>query len=92
MALYTFIMDYDGGTYISQIRATSHLAAMRKWARTRTPGEISGMGVKGFEELANAMDATDAANFNGAIVNTWCTSALVRGKLALINFVKTHEA
>ena len=32
MPLYTFILDYRGGTYISQVRAPNYKMAPRVWA------------------------------------------------------------
>lgn len=33
MSLYTFFLHHKGGTYISQVKAKGHKAALRKWAR-----------------------------------------------------------
>ena len=43
-ALYTFIMYYLGGTYISQVTVASEEKAIRIWIRNLKISEIKGFG------------------------------------------------
>ncbi len=91
MALYTFIMEFMGGTYISQINEKSLNRACRKWARTLKVKEIKGLGPKCqtllIQEMKDKINQPVALN---DVQNVWCTSALMKGRWALINIVKTN--
>jgi hypothetical protein len=88
MPFYTLVLDYAGGTYVSQISAPSEKSACVKWARQLDVSAIPGLGHKAKESLVQQMKADSPVAFTGT-VNAWCTSASVRGKLALINLVRT---
>jgi hypothetical protein len=51
MPLYTFIMDYDAGTYISQVAAPSSKSACVKWARRLDVQQVKGLGGKSHKSL-----------------------------------------
>ena len=90
MPFYTFIMEYAGGTYISQVAAPSEKSASVKWARQLTASDVQGLGVNGKESLIQQMKDQSPVPLTGT-VNAWCTSALIRGKSALINLVQTDR-
>jgi hypothetical protein len=92
MPLYTFIMDYQGGTYISQVRASTPRSAARAWARQLDYGAVQGLGRKGKEKLIEGMMSGygDPVPITG-IKNTWCCSALMLNKSMGINFIQTEE-
>jgi hypothetical protein len=89
LPLYTFIMEFAGGTYISQVTATSAKLACVKSAQNLDASQVKGLGVKGKESLMEQMKKDAPITLDG-ILNVWCQSALVRGNLALINLVKTE--
>jgi hypothetical protein len=91
MPLYTFIMEYAGGTYISQVKASSPKSACLKWAQKLGDSEVQGLGLKGKESLIEQMKEETPVALDG-VSNVWCNSALVRGKLALINLVRTGQS
>ena len=88
MPFYTFIMDYAGGTYISQVKAPSEKSACLKWAKNLEVSQIQGLGLKGQEFLIQQMKEEGPGPLDGTL-NAWCTSAIIRGKFALINLVQT---
>lgn len=90
MPFYTFIMEYAGGTYISQVNAPSAKSACVKWAHKLNASEIKGLGVKGKESLIEQMKDEIPVALNDTL-NAWCTSALISGKSALINLVQTDR-
>jgi hypothetical protein len=51
MPLYTFVMGYDGGTYISQVKAPSARSACVKWAAKLDLPKGSGIGSQSKESL-----------------------------------------
>lgn len=89
MPLYTFILDFAGGTYISQVNAPSPTSASVKWASELDTSELKGIGAKNKESLENQMKEEQPHPLDG-LLNTWCVAARLRGGLALINIVQTH--
>ena len=91
MHLYTFIMEYAGGSYVSQVKASSPKAACVKWAKALDAGKVVGLGQS--SKLALIKEIKEEVPV--AIQNTlgvWCVTVLVRGKLALITFVQTEKS
>ena len=96
MPLYTFIMDYRGGTYISQVRAPSPRKAVWRWAKDLNPKPIYGFGERAKEQLIAELHEDEELGEQfpievGQVVNTWCYTLLIKGQLVLINIVKTAE-
>jgi hypothetical protein len=90
MALFTMILDYAGGTYISQIEAEAENEAFRNWLAKLRP-----------DQIADAVSDEVAEGFTDAepecvplegLAGVWCSSASARGGLALLNFVRTSAA
>jgi hypothetical protein len=89
MPFYTLIMEFVGGTYISQVSASSPKSACVKWAETLDVAQITGLGVATKKSLVEQMKDDFPVPLNG-LVRAWCKTALVRGNLALINLVQTE--
>lgn len=89
MPLYTCFFEYRGGTYISQVRARSSRLATKAWAGKLVEMKVHGLGIKSKCELAQKILRDNPTALDG-LKNTWCSSALVRGYLALIHFTKTE--
>jgi hypothetical protein len=90
MPLYTFIMDYDAGTYISQVAAPSPKSACVKWARRLDIQQVKGLGGKSHKSLIDEMKDESPTPLDG-LFNAWCATALIRGRLALINIIQTEH-
>ncbi|WP_148714132.1 hypothetical protein [Chitinolyticbacter meiyuanensis] len=90
MPLYTFILEFEGGTYLSQVVAQSFVQAPVAWADELVPGEIKGMRETSLNELRIATQGSAPVPLNG-LQRAWCFSTLVRGRLALVHFVETSE-
>ena len=90
MSLYTFIFEFAGGTYVSQVKAASPKSACVKAAQNLNPAEIAGLGTKTKELLIEQMKGETPVPLND-ISNVWCNSAVIRGELAVINVVQTEE-
>jgi hypothetical protein len=91
--LYTIVMAYRGGTYISQVNARNVVAAVRAWAAALDVDAVSGLGPTRKAELIHDIEETslrwDGPALLDGMVNAWCTTALTSGGLALINIVAT---
>ena len=91
MALYTFVLEYDGGTYVSQVLAASKDEAPAAWAASLWPGQVRGMRETNLLELRSGITSHSPVPLDG-LVNAWCASCLVRGRLALVNVFETAPA
>jgi len=89
MAFYTVIMEFAGGTYISQVTAASAKSACVKWAQSLDVSQIQGLGLRGKESLIEQM-RDESPTVIAGLSNAWCTGALIRGSSALINLVQTE--
>jgi hypothetical protein len=87
--LFTFVCEYDGGTYTSQVRAHDQIHALNTWAALlRDEQPIEGMS----NLLAKAAGSTpdEPAALTG-VKGVWCWSTIVANKLALIHIVRTSD-
>jgi hypothetical protein len=79
--LYTVVMEYRGGTYVSQVNAGNVVEALREWALALDTGAIKWLGPARKRELLKTIDeepswAIEPVKLDG-LVNAWCMSALV---------------
>jgi hypothetical protein len=88
MQLYTFFLDYRGGTYVSQVSAPSPALALKVWAETLSKTEIEKLGPKSKSDLIEKVQLDTPTALEG-IKHTWCCSIVLRGHLALIHFTQT---
>jgi hypothetical protein len=88
MPLYTFFLEYRGGTYVSQVRARSSPLAMKAWAGKFMEMKVPGLGARSKSDLVEKI-LRDAPTTLDGLKNIWCSSALVRSHLALIHFTQT---
>jgi len=92
--LYTVLMEYRGGMYISQVDGNSVTSALQRWAAGLDPAPIQGLGQARKRELVNQIDF-DIANGMGptpldGLKNVWFTSASTSGGPSFINIVATQ--
>ena len=89
MALYTFILDHGGGTYISQQEGTDLEAAIRAWSGAPALDIGIKLNRQDQAQFKASLTAQNATSLAGAR-NVWCLSTIVRGELALIHVVLTE--
>ena len=87
MHLYTFLLDYAGGTYVSQIEAASEQAAFRDWISNLKSEQLADTVS---DEIALAFDANadGPVSLNG-LAGVWCATGSAAQGLALVNLVRT---
>jgi hypothetical protein len=90
MPLYTFFLEYRGGTYISQVRAQSSNSALRVWARTLNKTELSQLDTHTKSSLVEKVQSDIPIAIEG-VKNTWCCTALLDQHMAIINFTQTVD-
>jgi 3-deoxy-D-manno-octulosonic-acid transferase len=89
MAFFTVVLEFSGGTYISQFKAASaHAAAVKHAAHLIS---IKGMSTSSDRKrLSDRLSQEQPIRIQG-IRNVWCCSASVGRKFALVNIVATAE-
>jgi hypothetical protein len=87
MALFTFVLEYDRGTYISQCRAATVRSAVARYALHLAGNKaVSTVSVR--NRLADALSGEEPIPVDG-VRNVWCCSASIGKKFALLNVVAT---
>jgi hypothetical protein len=93
--LYTVIMEYRGGTYISQVDGDSVVEALRKCASALDPAGIQGRGQARkkdlIDDIGSSLSYGDEPVPLQGLSNVWCTSALTSGGIMQINLVATQQ-
>jgi len=92
-ALFSLVVDYDGGTYISQVRALTEREALYAWCEKcaddyDVPAEVRPIATALLENLDK--DTHEPVALQG-LTAAWCASTLLDDKLALINVIKTTD-
>jgi hypothetical protein len=87
MPLFTFVLEFDGGTHISQFRAASVFRAVEEYgAQLLHNKAIAKLPVR--RRLKEALSAENPVAIKG-VRNVWCCSASIGKKFALVNVVVT---
>ncbi len=87
--LYTVLMDYGGGTYISQVLAPSVSSALQLWLDQLTDDELANWTLKR-SELEDVV-SKDAVALE-SLESIWCVSSTGDLGLIPINIVCTQTA
>ncbi|MFT3997809.1 MAG: hypothetical protein QM667_10410 [Asticcacaulis sp.] len=87
-SLYTVVLDYDGGTYISQVRAPDERAALFLWCDRFEAAETAAKTRKVASKVRKSLDDDRPVLLSGCEF-VWCATASRKGKFILINIVKT---
>jgi len=85
--LYTMVLDYKGGTYISQVTAESPEAALTNWVTSANERDLSHWSLT-HQELAQLSEDRLIPIEN--CKNVWCASDSTESGLMLLNIVATE--
>lgn len=88
MKLFTFFLDYLGGTYVSQVESRSYEGAPEIWLNQIDVSAISGAPADFVMKISESFDLPPI--LLEGIRNTWCLSGTVDDNLALIHFTQTE--
>jgi hypothetical protein len=83
-------MEYAGGSYVSQVKASTPKSACVKWAKALDVGKVVGLGQSSKLALVKEMNEEVPIAIQNTL-SVWCVTALLRGKLALITFIQTEK-
>lgn len=88
MALFTFVLDYRGGTYIHQVKAGNVRSATSAWVDTVPLTEIPSLMALARATPRRQMLVAPPALVTGTR-QVWCLGAILDRKLALAHIVET---
>ena len=90
MPYYTFILEYKGGTYLSQTLSGSPSTAFVKGAKSLQAVEVKGLRKTGKASLIEQMKTNEISPITG-LTNVWCKTALISGRLAMVTVIQTDQ-
>ena len=89
MSKYTFVVEIDGGTYLSQIDAEDARRAVPLWCDSfQADAPIGNRSKRLSEAVRRNLSDAEPIPVSG-IANTWCFSAMFARKLVLGHVVLT---
>lgn len=90
-SLYTFILSFEGGTYISQVEAQHPKKAIRQWATQLEIQHIPNFTQAMKENLKKSVEHDDATAAEG-VLNVWCLEIRPsKDHVCLVNIVQTED-
>ncbi len=93
MNTYTYVVEFRGGTYCSQIKAEDLYESLQGWVNEfgSKKNEIKYLGTKTINQLKAIIDANDdfPTELDG-LKNIWYISLLTKSGFFRINIVKTE--
>jgi hypothetical protein len=88
--LYTVLLEYKGGTYISQVRAESPLDAITKWSTNLLDEDLNAWDLRR-DELLSVIESDSLVSVTDCL-NVWCDSGIdADGEQILLNIVATID-
>lgn len=87
--LYTFLLDYKGGTYIKQIKALTVEEAFDIWLEFLDYSLIKGFGNRSYIKICSLWKEQRELIPIKETKHVWCFADSIRGDLFLVNIVKT---
>jgi hypothetical protein len=88
--VYTFVLEYAGGTYVSQYPGGTVKAALQNWAAGEAV-KLAGHWKGDIAERLFARLAEETPVVLDGLHQVWCASASLDSGLALLNIVATDQ-
>ena len=88
--MYTYILYFKGGTYISQVQANSLKESMSSWANNININDIQYFGKSAKSQLINQV-VDDTAVLIRGLYNVWYAGFLISGVYTSCHIVKTES-
>jgi hypothetical protein len=89
-SLFTVILEFRGGTYVSQMNAQGPSEALTGWITAQSDEDLSSWKLDRIE--MTKLFAEDSPHAVDGLQNAWCMSASLPRGLALVNIIKTIPA
>ena len=90
MQLYTFILEYRGGTYISQFEGETVEAATHAWACELDTAPIAHFHKKHLRIAREQLDEDGLVEVD-SVKNVWCRTFSIQKHLGLLNIIQTDS-
>jgi hypothetical protein len=90
--VFTFVVDYKGGTYVSQVPARTVCDAIAAWTRV---ANWQAMRIRVSESFAKRLErelGEDTPVLIEGMTNVWCISPLLAGAVATVTIVATVKS
>ncbi|WP_299840337.1 hypothetical protein [uncultured Tenacibaculum sp.] len=96
MDLFTFIFEFRGGTYTSQLKAIDINKALLNWTEKlkKDSNQIDHLGPKTIIEIKDKLfnlDINEKPTMLSDMKNIWCITLNTKKGFGLINIVKTVD-
>ena len=91
MPLYTFILEYRGGTYLSQVRAPNYKMAPRVWVEKLNLTGIAKPEKDLMDKLVASVNWDKQPTPIDGVAKTWCCSLIYVKQRSLVHFIQTAE-
>ena len=93
ISLFTVVMNFEGTTSVTQVKASSPAVALEQWLRSLNNegayGLTTGQRVRLLDSFDSEVDGPPVP-LDG-LINAWCATLGPRGALAILNFVRTEN-
>jgi len=90
--LYTFFMDYRGGTYITQVEAPNRKKAMLAWAENIDYKQIKYMGEKSKQAVKQQIEeGYDEETPVEGLKFVYCFLAKINHHIAIVDIIETQN-
>lgn len=86
--MFTFILEFRGGTYISQVHSTILSKAIIDWGEKLLTIDIKYLGLKGKTKILSILNEAEPIALDG-LKNTWFLSLSIRQGFLFVNIIKT---
>jgi hypothetical protein len=86
--MFTFILEFRGGTYISQTNSNVLSKAIIDWAEKLQSVNIKYLGLRGKAEVLYKLNEAEPIPLSG-LINAWFLSFSISQGFITVNIVKT---
>lgn len=87
--MYTFFLEFDGGTFISQYKSTSLENAILQWSKKLS---LSAIGARDIYKNSFLLDVKKEAVVNVVDVESvWCISPYIGKEIAIVHIIGTER-
>ena len=92
MNIYTFLLNFRGGTYVSQVRSNSLRSSLLDWSKNIDVTQIQYLGEKTKKELQHVILLEEDPIQLAGLQNVWCVHLMISVGSMLLNIVQTDGA
>lgn len=88
MPRYTFVLDFEGGTYLSQVTAPSPEEGRIAWVKQMVWAEIPGSN-EGFQEAVMVGIGDETLTPLNGLEKVWCFSILPQERFGMVHVIES---